>query len=149
MNNSMGCSSPTFVKVINQLNYIKSNIMELTTQERELLEKANAVTALLAEGKFIDAMEEYLADDVQLFEGNNPPKVGKAFALAEEVKLLDTVTAFHRYTVVSGPAVKGDTTFYEAVMEFTTNDGTDNRFEQVVRTQWKDGKIINERYYHA
>lgn len=123
--------------------------MEATIQEQELLGKVNTVTALLAEGKFIDAMEEYLADDVQLFEGNNPPKVGKAFCLAEEVKLLDTVTAFHGYTVTSGPAVKGDTTFYEAVMEFDTNDGAKHRFEQIVRSQWKDGKIVNERYYHA
>ncbi len=123
--------------------------MSLTSQETELLAKANEVTALLAEGKFIEAMTEYLADDVQLFEGNNPPKIGKALSLAEEEKLLSTVVAFHRYEVISGPAVKGDTTFYEAIMEFKTNDGVENRFEQVVRTQWKDGKIINERYYHA
>ena len=123
--------------------------METTLQEQELLTKANEVVELLAVGKFIEAMENYLADDVQLFEGNNPAKVGKAFCLAEEQKLLDTVTAFHGYTVTSGPAVKGDTTFYEAVMEFDTNDGTQHKFEQVVRTQWKDGKIVNERYYHA
>nr|WP_298994369.1 SnoaL-like domain-containing protein [uncultured Allomuricauda sp.] len=123
--------------------------METTVQEQELLTKANEVVELLAEGKFIEAMENYLADDVQLFEGNNPAKIGKAFTIAEEQKLLDTVTAFHGYTVTSGPAVKGDTTFYEAVMEFDTNDGTQHRFEQVVRTQWKDGKIVNERYYHA
>jgi len=118
-------------------------------QEQELLKKANEVVALLAEGKFIEAMQEYLDDDVQLFEGNNAPKVGKEFCLAEEKKLLDTVTAFDGYKVLSGPAVNGDTTFYEAVMEFTTNDGTDHKFEQVVRTKWENGKIINERYYHA
>jgi len=123
--------------------------MSITAQESELLEKANEVVALLAEGQFINAMETYLADDVQLFEGNNPAKAGKALCLAEEEKLLSTVTAFHGYNVTNGPAVKGDTTFYEAVMEFDTNDGTKHRFEQVVRTQWKDGKIINERYYHA
>ena len=123
--------------------------METTIQEQELLTKANEVVELLAEGKFIEAMENYLADDVQLFEGNNPAKVGKSFTIAEEQKLLDTVTAFHGYTVTSGPAVKGDTTFYEAIMEFDTNDGTQHRFEQAVRTQWKDGKIVNERYYHA
>ncbi|MEK6153083.1 hypothetical protein WIW50_07480 [Flavobacteriaceae bacterium 3-367] len=120
-----------------------------TVQEHELLTKAKEVTALLAEGKFIEAMEEYLAEDVQLFEGNNPAKVGKDFCLAEEKKLLDTVVAFHGYKVLSGPAVKDNTTFYEAVMEFRTNDGTEHKFEQVVRTTWENGKIVNERYYHA
>ncbi|MFS4417301.1 hypothetical protein [Maribacter sp. 2307ULW6-5] len=120
-----------------------------TAQEAKLLENANAVLALLGEGKFMEAMNAYLADDVKLYEGNNPAKEGKAFCLAEEQKLLDTVTAFHGYRVLSGPAVSGDTTFYEAVMEFRTNDGTEHKFEQVVRTVWKDGKIVNERYYHA
>ncbi|PWL38871.1 hypothetical protein DKG77_11580 [Flagellimonas aquimarina] len=117
--------------------------------EQQLLTKANEVTALLAEGKFIEAMEEYLDDDVQLFEGNNPAKIGKEFCLAEEKKLLDTVEAFHGYKVISGPAVKNNTTFYEAVMEFRTNDGVEHKFEQVVRTTWENGKIVNERYYHA
>ena len=103
----------------------------------------------MSEGQFINAMTEYLDDDVQLFEGNNPPKVGKAFCLAEEEKLLSTVVDFGGYKVISGPAVKGDTTFYEAVMEFKTNDGAEHKFEQVVRSQWKNGKIINERYYHV
>lgn len=123
--------------------------MSLSNLENEILGKMNDVLALLAEGQFIKAMTEYLADDVQLSEGNNPPKIGKAFCLAEEEKLLSTVVEFGGYHVLSGPAVKGDTTFYEVVMEFKTNDGVAHRFEQAVRSQWKDGKIINERYYHA
>lgn len=123
--------------------------MNLLHQEKDILEKINEVLALLAEGQFINAMTEYLADDVQLSEGNNPPKIGKELCLAEEEKLLSTVVEFGGYHVISGPAVKGDTTFYEVVMEFKTNDGKAHRFEQAVRSQWKDGKIINERYYHA
>jgi len=118
-------------------------------QENELLTKAVEVTNLLAEGKFIEAMEQYLDDDVHLYEGNNEPKIGKEFCLTEERNLLDTVVAFHGYNVLSGPAVKDDTTFYEAVMEFRTNDGKEHKFEQVVRTKWKNGKIVNERYYHV
>jgi len=123
--------------------------MSLSNQENEILGKINDVLALLAKGEFIKAMTDYLADNVQLFEGNNPPKIGKDLCIAEEEKLLSTVVDFGGYNVISGPAVKDNTTFYEVVMEFTTNDGVSHRFEQTVRTQWKDGKIINERYYHA
>ena len=111
-----------------------------TTQELELLAKANEVLELLGEGKFIEAMTDYLHDDVRLYEGNNEPKVGKDHCLLEEENLLKTVTSFQGYKVLSGPAVNGNTTFYEAVMEFTTEDGTDHKFEQVVRSQWEDGK---------
>ena len=123
--------------------------MNLSNQESENLTKMNEVLALLAEGQFIKAMTEYLDDDVQLSEGNNPPKIGKKLCLEEEEKLLSTVVEFGGYHVLSGPAAKGDTTFYEVVMEFKTNDGVSHRFEQAVRSVWKNGKIINERYYHA
>ena len=123
--------------------------MTTKSEEKQILSNVNDITSLLAEGKFIDAMEKYLADDVQLYEGNNAPKVGKEFCIIEEKKLLETVTDFYGYKVISGPSVQGNTTFYEAVMGFKTNDGVEHEFEQVVRTKWRNGKIINERYYHA
>jgi len=122
----------------------------MTEKETMIKENVLAIHGLLAEGKFIEAMETYLADDVKLFEGNNAAKEGKAFCIVEEEKLLATVTAFHGYEIISGPAVSGNTSFYEAVMKFDTNDGAKHVFEQAVRTTWNDeGKIIEERYYHA
>ena len=118
-------------------------------QEKEILTNVTDVLALLGKGEFIKAMNTYLDDDVALWEGNSEAKRGKAHCIKLEEELLSTVTAFHGYTVKSGPAVVGDTSFYEAVMEFDTNDGTKHRFEQVVRSKWKNGKIVDERFYHA
>lgn len=103
---------------------------------------------LLGKGQFIEAMEKYLADDVVLQEANNEPKVGKEVCLQAEKDLLATVTDFGGYEM-KNIAVNGNTSYYEAVMDFTTNDGAKHHFEQVNRTQWKDGKIVNERYFHA
>ncbi|WP_458627096.1 hypothetical protein [Winogradskyella sp. PC D3.3] len=50
---------------------------------------------------------------------------------------------------MSNIVINGEMSYYEAIMEFTDVDGKKHRFEQVNRTKWKDGKIINERYYHA
>ncbi len=124
-------------------------MLTATDQEKEILGNVNAVLSLLAKGEFIEAMDTYLDDNVSLSEGNNEPKQGKAHCIKLEKELLSTVTAFHGYTVKSGPAVVGDTSFYEAVMAFDTNDGTKHRFEQVVRTKWKNGKIVDERFYHV
>ena len=123
--------------------------MNLSQEENQNLTNVTEVLNLLKKGEFIKAMNEYLDDNVKLYEGNNPAKEGKAICLAEEEKLLSTVTEFGGYNVISGPAASGDTTFYEVVMEFKTNDGQSHKFEQTVRSQWKDGKIINERYYHV
>jgi ketosteroid isomerase-like protein len=103
---------------------------------------------LLGKGQFLEAMDKYLDDNVVLQEANNEPKIGKETAIIAEKELLATVTEFIGYDM-KNIAVSGDTSYYEAIMEFKTNDGQHHRFEQVNRTQWKDGKIINERYYHA
>ncbi|WP_353777270.1 hypothetical protein [Winogradskyella sp. 3972H.M.0a.05] len=103
---------------------------------------------LLGKGQFLEAMDKYLDDDVVLQEANNTPKEGKEVCIIAEKELLETVTEFIRYDI-NNIAIAGDVSYYEAVMEFKTNDGQHHRFEQVNRTQWKDGKIINERYYHA
>ncbi len=122
----------------------------LTAQEQKIENNAKAVLDLLVKGEFLEAMDQYLADDVQLIEANAAPKVGKENSIALEKELLSTVTAFHGYEVKNGPAVSGNTSFYEAVMKFDTLDGQSHTFEQAVRTTWNDaGKIIEERYYHA
>ncbi len=103
---------------------------------------------LLGKEQFLEAMDKYLDDDVVLQEANNTPKVSKETAIIAEKELLATVTEFIGYDI-KNIAIPGDVSYYEAIMEFKTNDGQHHKFEQVNRTQWKDGKIINERYYHA
>ena len=46
-------------------------------------------------------------------------------------------------------AVNGNFSYYDAVMELKLKDGSILLSEQIVATEWKDGKIFNERYYHA
>lgn len=103
---------------------------------------------MLGQGRFIEAMEKYLHDDAVLQEANDKPKVGKAFSIQAEKDILETVAEFGQYTM-SNIVINGEMSYYEAIMEFTDVDGKKHRFEQVNRTKWKDGKIINERYYHA
>ena len=119
------------------------------TQEEQQIENAILdLKELLGKGQFIEAMEKYLTDDVVLQEANGTPKVGKDVCIQAEKDLLETVTDFGGYDI-KHYAISGNTSYYEAVMVFTTNDGTTHRFEQVNRTVWRDGQIVNERYFHA
>ncbi|MEJ6603563.1 MAG: hypothetical protein ACKVI3_08750 [Verrucomicrobiia bacterium] len=106
------------------------------------------VFALLAKGAFVEAMETYLADDVVLQEANADEKRGKVFCIDAEKTLLEGVKEFHRYEVLRHGTGEG-VSFYEAIMEFTTTGDERVSIEQAVVTQWRDGKIAHERYYHA
>jgi len=107
------------------------------------------VHQLLAKGEFIEAMETYLHDDVELREANGEAKVGKAFCVKfEDDFIKNDLKEFVAYKV-GNYAVQGKRSFYDAVMTLKLNDGSTMVSEQVVATEWKDGKIFRERYYHA
>jgi hypothetical protein len=104
---------------------------------------------LLAEAKFIEAMETYLHDDVELREANGASKKGKQFNLDFENDFINNQLAeFIRYDV-KDYAVQGNHSFYTAEMELKLKNGTTMLSKQAVATEWKDGKIYRERYYHA
>ena len=102
---------------------------------------------LLSKGKFIEAMETYLHDDVQLREANGETKSGKAFCIQFEDDFInDQLEEFIGYKV-GNYAVNGNHSFYDAVMTLKLKDDSTMVSEQVVVTEWKDGLIYRERYY--
>ena len=104
---------------------------------------------LLGEGKFIEAMETYLHDNVELQEANGNPKKGKAYCIKFEDDFINNdLEEFIGYEV-GNYAVNGNHTFYDAVMTLKLKNGTTMVSEQIVATEWKDGKIYRERYYHS
>ena len=107
------------------------------------------IQELLAKGEFLEAMETYLHEDVELREANGAVKKGKQFNLDFEDDFIKTqVKEFIRYDA-KDTAVSENNSYYTAVMELKLNDGSTLLSEQVVATEWKDNKIYRERYYHA
>lgn len=104
---------------------------------------------LLAKGEFIEAMDTYLHDNVELREANGEPKVGKEFCIKfEDDFIKNDLEEFIGYNV-GNYAVQGNYSFYDAIMTLKLKDGTTMISEQVVATEWKDNKIYRERYFHA
>ena len=104
---------------------------------------------LLSKGQFIEAMETYLHEDVELKEANGEPKTGKSYCIKFEDDFINNdLEEFIGYEV-GNYAVNGNHSFYDAVMTLKLKNGTTMVSEQIVATEWKDGKIYRERYYHA
>ena len=113
-------------------------------------ETLQAMLSILKEGRMTEGQEIYFADDVVTQEGGNPPLVGKQAAIERLNKFRETigVAGFISYDI-STVAVMGNISFYDAALNLKLNSGESIRLEQVVKTEWRDGKIINERYYHS
>ncbi|HSF10092.1 MAG TPA: nuclear transport factor 2 family protein [Nitrospirales bacterium] len=103
--------------------------------------------AYIREGRILDAINEFYAEDAAMQENNESPTVGRKANLEREKQFLSTVKEWKRFEVTAKGA-GDDVTFYETVMDWVASDGTPVHVEQVVVAKWQGGKIIHERYYH-
>lgn len=113
-------------------------------------ESLQEMLSILQEGRMTEGQETYFADDVVTQEGNNPPLTGKQAAIERLNKFRESigVAGFVGYAI-GAVAVAGNTSFYDAVLSLKLNSGETIHLEQVVKTEWRDGMISKERYYHS
>jgi len=112
-----------------------------------LQDRLEDLFSYIREGRILDAINEFYAEDAVMQENNLPPTAGREANLEREKQFLSTVKEWQRFEVTA-KGVGEDVTFYETVMDWVTTDGTPVHVEQVVVAKWRNGKIIHERYYH-
>ena len=101
----------------------------------------------VAQGRIMDAMHEFYADDVVMEEPAYGATVGLAANLEREEAFVASVKEFKNFE--AGKVGVGDgVSLYENVMDWIDVDGNDIHVEQVVVAQWRDGKIVHERFYY-
>lgn len=113
-----------------------------------LKEKTHDIYNMIGEGKLLDAFDKYYADDVIITEPRGTWE-GKGNCRAHEVEFLSMVKEFHGMEV---KAITSDEengiVMHETSMDVTFQDGTRVNMEQAGVQQWKDGKVVHERFYY-
>ena len=115
-----------------------NDITQLETQLNEMI----------LSGKALEAFEEFYADDIVMQENNEEPRVGKQANREFEEQFFGSIQEFHGATL-GKVAVTDNVSFSEWTFDVTFQDGTRVANPQVTRRQWENGKIVNERFYHA
>jgi ketosteroid isomerase-like protein len=112
---------------------------------RERVEKLNG---MILDGKIMEAMREFYADDVVMAENDNEPTVGLAANIEREQTFVDNTTWYG--AEVKGVAVDGDISAVQWWLDFrNTLYGDRLAFTQVAVQHWRDGKINDERFYYS
>lgn len=114
----------------------------------DLRERVTALQKAIGEGKIIEALHEFYATDVVMQENEAQPVRGLQANLKREEEWLDSVAEFRNFEVLS-LAVDGNTSFVESAMTYVDKQGNEVGYAQVARAKWKDGKIVDERFYHG
>ncbi len=121
--------------------------MSTSTTSSNLQDRLEDLFSYIREGRILDAINEFYADDASMQDNSLPPTVGREANYEREKQFLSMVKEWKGFEVTA-TGVGDDVTFYETVMDWVTTDDTPVHVEQVVIAKWKNGKITHERYYH-
>jgi hypothetical protein len=101
----------------------------------------------IQEGRIMDAMKEFYAQDVVMEEPMYGKTVGLAANLEREQNFVNSVKEFKSFEAPK-VAVGENVSTYENVMDWVDLNGQEIHVEQVSVATWKDGKIVHERFYY-
>ena len=120
-----------------------------TTPTGDLASRVRDLVSYVQNGRIIDAMYEFYADEVSMQENHNPPTTGLAANVEREKQFLAYVKQWKGFDVdaVAVDAARGKT-LVQSRVEFEAVDGKTVRMDQVAVQTWRDGKIVNEKFYY-
>jgi ketosteroid isomerase-like protein len=101
----------------------------------------------IGNGRIMDAMREFYADDVVMEEPAYGRTIGLKANLEREQRFVDSVKEFKSFQA-DKVAVGDGVSFYENVMDWIDASGKEIHVEQVAVARWRNGKIVHERFYY-
>jgi sulfate adenylyltransferase subunit 1 len=103
---------------------------------------------LISEGKTLEAIEKYYADNVQLQENSDAPRVGKTVALAHEKGNMERVKYFKINIKSSVLDETQGLVMGEMNIDFENLKGVKIEMNEAFVQRWENGKIVFERFYY-
>ena len=100
------------------------------------------------QGRIMDAMTEFYSEEVVMEEPMYGKTEGLAANLEREQHFVDSVKEFRGFEA-KNVSVGENSAIYENVMDWVDVKGQEIHVEQVAVQEWKDGKIVRERFYYA
>ena len=115
----------------------KTNVTALNTELNEMTQQ----------GKILEALQEFYAEDCIFQEGNKEPLVGREAQHQNLEAFFGTLKNFNGATLHSA-AVNGNVSLNEWTFDMDGPDGP-ILWNEILRRVWKDGKVVSERFYTA
>ena len=115
---------------------------------KTLIEKISTINDMILEGKALEAFEIFYHDDLVMQENDNPEFIGKAVNRKREEDFFASITEFRGAKPLK-VTIGENTTMVEWHFDYTHKDWGIKNYTQVAVQEWKDGKIIKEKFYYG
>jgi ketosteroid isomerase-like protein len=110
-------------------------------------ERVAALVAMVEQGKYVEAIEEFYTLDATMQENNQPSRGGREVLVAVERKTLAAHKAV-RTEPGSSFLLDGERVVIHWRFEFTRNDGTRLRMDELALQRWRGDRISEERFFY-
>ncbi|MBS1760289.1 MAG: nuclear transport factor 2 family protein [Bacteroidetes bacterium] len=113
----------------------------------DLRTNVDQLNQMILEGKILEAFEKFYADDVVMQDNDYPARVGKDVNREYEKAFVGGLTEF-RGAKVLNTIISDDVAAIEWWMDYTHTEYGVRNYRQVSMQRWKNGKIVEEKFYY-
>ena len=110
-------------------------------------ERVQALIALVEKGEYVEALEQFYAQDASMQENNEPARIGLASLVEHERKVLAGLKEM-RTNPVDWFVVDGDRVVINWVFEFIDPAGRKYRLDELAHQLWRGDRVVRERFYY-
>jgi hypothetical protein len=109
---------------------------------------SKAQNEMVMQGHFLEAIQTFFASDCRSIDFDRSvttdlaAKTARAVAITRAIKNINAITLHHT-------TVSGNVAFAEYTFDFDMKDGSRIYWHEVIRTIWRDGKVIEEQYFKS
>lgn len=115
----------------------------------DLEKNVMALLEMAGSGQMLEAFEKFYAENIVMQENSEEPRVGKKLNREFEQEFMDSIEEVH-YSGVKNIAFNHETNV--AMIQYSMDASFKGigrmQMEEVAVQQWKDGKIIHERFFY-
>ena len=114
----------------------------------EIEQQDTQLNSLNREGKILEGLDQFYADDCTFQEGNEEPIRGKR---TQRERLSEMFAGLKRFNgaTLHGQAIGDGVSMTEWTFDMTGGDGQAIVWNETLVRHWQDGMVVRERFYQA
>ena len=114
---------------------------------QDLKTNVEELNNMILEGKILDAFKKFYAPDIKMQDNDYPVRTGFEENLKYEEAFVGGLTEF-RGAKVLNTIISDGIAVIEWWFDYTHKDYGVRNYKQVSVQRWKDGKIVEEKFYY-
>jgi ketosteroid isomerase-like protein len=114
--------------------------------QNDILAAETASNALTAKGKILDSLDQFYADDCVFKEADGSHRNSRKDERAHLERFFGSLKSFDGATL-HGQAVGDNVSMSEWTFKMTGGDGKAIVCHEILARNWRNGKIVSEKYY--